>query len=151
MIYIFDATVFFSEWKTTDVSLTTPEVVEELKDTCSRLRYEVFLAEGMKVREPAPHSRKRVQEAMHRSGDAGVLSSTDIGVLALALDAEGTVVTDDFALQNVAHRLGIPILSVHQRTARSIKWRYRCTGCGRYGKTTGSCPVCGSPMKRTIR
>jgi UPF0271 protein len=94
---------------------------------------------------------ERVKGVMERSGDAGVLSSTDAGVLALALDTGGTVVTDDFALQNVAHHLHIPVQPLHQRQAQARTWRYRCSGCGRYGDRLGSCPVCGSPMKRTIR
>lgn len=94
---------------------------------------------------------ERVQRGMKQSGDAGVLSPNDIDLLALALETGGTVVTDDFALQNVAHHLDVPVLPIHQRRAETRTWRYRCTGCGRYGEELGSCPVCGSPMKRTIR
>jgi UPF0271 protein len=126
-------------------------VVAEIRDTASRLRYEVFLSEGLEVRGPSPPSLARVRETMKQSGDEGVLSSVDQEILALALDTSGTIVTDDFALQNVAHHLQIPTLPIHQRSARARTWRYRCTGCGRYGEGTGSCPVCGSPMKRTIR
>jgi UPF0271 protein len=88
---------------------------------------------------------------MQQSGDAGMLSTTDLGLLALALDVGGTVVTDDFALQNVALHLEVPILPIHQRRAKVRTGKYRCIGCGRYGEDHGSCPVCGSPMKRTIR
>ncbi|MDD1672952.1 MAG: nucleotide-binding protein [Methanomicrobiales archaeon] len=151
MIYILDSTVFFSEWNIAGEWLTTPSVLEELRDGRSQLRAEVFLAGGLEIRESTPPCRKKVEDAMRESGDKGVLSAADIGLLALALDTGGTVVTDDFALQNVAHQLHVPVLSIHQRKAIPWQWRYRCTGCGRYGEEMDSCPVCGSPMKRTIR
>ena len=151
MIYILDSTVFFSEWNIAGIWLTTTGVLKELRDSRSRLRAEVFLADGMDIRESLPSSRKKVEDAMRESGDTGVLSAADIDLLALALDSDGTVVTDDFALQNVAHQLHVPVLSIHQKRASSWRWRFRCTGCGRYGREMGSCPVCGSSMKRTIR
>ncbi|MDD1679517.1 MAG: nucleotide-binding protein [Methanomicrobiales archaeon] len=131
--------------------MTTSGVVEEIRDIASRLRFEVFLSAGLEVREPSAISMKRVQEGMGQSGDAGILSPTDIGLLALSLDTGGTVVTDDFALQNVALHLQVPVLPIYQRRAQARSWRYRCTGCGRYGEGPGFCPVCGSAMKRTIR
>jgi UPF0271 protein len=151
VIYILDASVFFSAWRTPEPCITTPEVVDEVRDSASRLRLEVFLSEGMKVCEPSPASRHRVEGGMQQSGDTAILSPTDAGLLALALDSGGTIVTDDFGLQNVALHLQIPVLPIHQRRAKVRTWRYRCTGCGRYGEGPGSCPVCGSPMKRTIR
>jgi Predicted nucleic acid-binding protein, consists of a PIN domain and a Zn-ribbon module len=126
-------------------------VVDEIRDTASRLRFEVFLSEGLQVREPSIASMVRVQEGARKSGDVGILSTTDLGLLALAWDIGGTLITDDFALQNVALHLNIPVLSIHQKRATARTWRYRCSGCRRYGESPGSCPVCGSPMKRTIR
>jgi UPF0271 protein len=151
LIHILDSSVFFSEWRTSEPCLTTPAVVDEIRDAASRMRYEVFLSTGLKVCEPSPGSLERVRKAMRESGDADVLSSADLGLLALALDTGGIVVTDDFALQNVAHHLHITVLPIYQRRARARTWRYRCTGCGHYGEGPGSCPICGSPMKRTIR
>jgi UPF0271 protein len=151
VIYVLDTSVFFSAWRCSAPCVTTPEVVAEIRDTASRLRYEVFLSEGLELREPTSSSLNQVQETMRQTGDAEVLSATDRGILALSLDTGGTVVTDDFALQNVAHHLHIATLPIHQRRAKARTWKYRCTGCGRYGEGTGSCPVCGSPMKRTIR
>jgi UPF0271 protein len=143
--------VFFSSWRGSEPCITTLGVVEEIRDAASRLRYEVFLAEGLRVCEPSFDSMWKVQEGMRKSGDAGILSPTDLELLALALDTGGTVVTDDFALQNVALHLNVPVLPIHQRQAKARTWRYRCAGCGRYGEGPGSCPICGSPMKRTIR
>ncbi len=97
------------------------------------------------VREPREEDQVRVEAAAVRTGDAGVLSATDRDILALALELSAVLVTDDFAVQNVAHRLGIETQSIQQRPARAIRWRYRCSGCGRYWR------VCGAPIKRKLK
>jgi UPF0271 protein len=80
-----------------------------------------------------------------------VLSPADRDILALALELGAVLITDDFAVQNVAHRLGIATRSIRQRPARAIRWRYRCSGCGRYWQEPGDCPVCGAQIKRKIK
>jgi len=151
MTFVLDATVFFSEWRGEGGLLTTPAVVEELRDSRSRFRYEVFVTEGLEIKTPSQTSIDRIGAAMIATGDATVLSPTDIELLALSLEERATLVTDDFAIQNVAHALGIPTLPVQQRPATRRSWRYRCRGCGRYFRSPGTCPVCGSEMKRTIK
>ncbi|MCC7566331.1 MAG: nucleotide-binding protein [Methanomicrobiaceae archaeon] len=151
MIYVLDASAFFSDLPPAEQSFTTPSVVAELVDLRSKSRYEVLLAAGLIVREPDEASLARVEEAAERTGDAGVLSPADRDILALALELEGVLVTDDFAVQNVAHRLNVTTQSIQQRSARPLRWRFRCTGCGRYGKREGVCPVCGAAMKRTLK
>jgi UPF0271 protein len=92
-----------------------------------------------------------MKAAATASGDAGVLSEADIDLLALARDLSAVIVTDDFAVQNVAIRMGIETQQIQQRRARRVRWRFRCTGCGRYYRESGDCPICGAPMKRTMK
>jgi UPF0271 protein len=126
-------------------------VVEELNDFHAKCRFEALAAMGLQVREPREEDLERVAAAALQTGDAGVLSATDQDILALALELSALLVTDDFAVQNVAHRLGITIRSIRQRPARAMRWRYRCSGCGRYWREPGECPVCGAPIKRKIK
>ena len=77
------------------------------------------------------------------------LSPADRELLALALEREGTVVTDDFAVQNTARELGITVQGILQRRARRIRWSFRCPGCGATAPGPGSCPVCGSMRERS--
>ncbi len=151
MTYVLDATVFFSEWRGAGDLLTTPAVVDELRDSRSRLRYEVFVAEGLKIKTPSLASVEGIRVTITLTGDVLVLSPTDIELLALSIEENATLVTDDFAIQNVARALNIPTISIQQRPASRRTWRYRCRGCGRYFRTPGICPVCGSEMKRTIK
>ncbi|MDK2916388.1 MAG: endoribonuclease Nob1 [Euryarchaeota archaeon] len=151
MTLVLDASFFFAEIPLDDEAWTTPSVVAELADTHAKCRFEALSAAGLRVREPGKEDLERVDAAALRTGDAGVLSGTDREILALALELSAVIVTDDFAVQNVAHRLGIETRSIRQRPARPIRWRYRCSGCGRYWKETGDCPVCGAPIKRKLK
>ena len=151
MTLVLDASVFFSEVPVVGRAWTTPSVVEELGDLHAKCRFEALSATGLLVREPRKEDLSRVEEAAARTGDAGVLSATDREILALALELSAVLVTDDFAVQNVAHRLGIETRSIRQRPARAIRWRCRCSGCGRYWREPGDCPVCGAPIKRKLK
>lgn len=151
MTFVLDASIFFSEIPAGEPAYTTPSVVAELTDIHAKYRFEVLMAAGLSIRKPRVEDLARVDAAALRTGDAGVLSGTDRDILALALELSAVLVTDDFAVQNVAHRLGIETQSIRQRPARPIRWRYRCTGCGRYGKEPGECPICGAPIKRKLK
>jgi UPF0271 protein len=92
-----------------------------------------------------------VREAATCSGEGEELSETDFEVLALSLEIHASIVTDDYALQNAAYRMGISVIPLHQKGARRFTWQYRCTGCGRPAAAPGECPVCGAPIKRRLK
>ncbi|MDX1535127.1 MAG: nucleotide-binding protein, partial [Thermoplasmata archaeon] len=71
-------------------------------------RLEAVLETKSRVFEPRKRDLVRVSEASLETGDAASLSPTDREVLALALQLEAAVVTDDYAMKNVADRLGVP-------------------------------------------
>jgi UPF0271 protein len=148
---VLDSTVFFTDYPVTGECYTTPSVVEELVDLKSKCRYDQFVDAGLQIRSPAAQELARVKEAARKSGDLPVISGTDCDVLALAGELGATIFTDDFAIQNVAAVLGIAVQPLRQRAAKKITWKYRCTGCGRYFKTDGECPVCGSNIKRKLK
>ncbi|MDN7012026.1 nucleotide-binding protein [Methanoculleus sp. FWC-SCC3] len=151
MTLVLDASFFFAEIPVESEAWTTASVVAELSDIHAKCRFEVLTAAGLRVREPREEDLARVDAAALRTGDSGVLSGTDRDILALALELSAVLVTDDFAIQNVAHRLGVETRSIRQRPARQIRWRYRCSGCGRYWKEPGDCAICGAPIKRKLK
>jgi UPF0271 protein len=75
-----------------------PGVVDELR------RYNDGRAEVLSLKvtvsEPTSVSRKKVEEASARTGDRTRLSAVDKDVLALALDMQAEVLTDDYSVQN---------------------------------------------------
>ncbi|MEN6396400.1 MAG: nucleotide-binding protein [Methanoregula sp.] len=148
---ILDSTVFFTDYPVTGECYTTPSVVAELVDLKSKCRFDLLLAAGLTVRVPADEGLTRVKEAARKSGDLSVISGTDCDILALAGELGATIFTDDFAIQNVAAVLGITVQPLQQRAAKKIRWKFRCSGCGRYFKTDGECPVCGSNIKRKLK
>lgn len=151
-VLILDTSAFFLSTTFSGKLFTVPRVEAELKDLRGKARFAVLVDEGMDVREPGRQYRRTTVEAARRSGDATVLSETDTDLLALACEVQGTLVTDDFAIQNTAHALEIPVRSLIQRGAEPRVWKIRCTGCGKFFDTmptrAGDCPVCGSLLKR---
>ena len=151
MRYALDASFFFSGAALDGELLAPPSVVEELADLRSRGRLEVLLAAGLSVRSPSGESLDRVAKAARETGDAPRLSAADRDLLALALELGATIVSDDYAVQNVAFALGLGVRGILQGKARSRRWRFRCTGCNRRYASAGTCPECGSPLKRTLK
>jgi UPF0271 protein len=151
MRYAVDASFFFSEASLQGEIFTTPSVIEEIADVRSRCRLEALLATGLSVVSPSAESVSRVSAAAGETGDTTRLSSTDTDLLALSLDLGAVTVTDDYAIQNVAQRLGLAVEEILQRKARPRRWKFRCPGCNRRYSAAGSCPVCGSPLKRSLK
>lgn len=151
MSIVLDASAFFTDVPLNGPVYTTPDVAAELKDLASKCRFETLCAAGLQVREPAPATVAAVRAEAVQTGDAPALSETDIGVIALAYDLGAAVCTDDFALQNVAMRMKVPVQPILQRRAKPRQWRYRCSGCGRFFKNEGTCEFCGAQIKRKLK
>ncbi|HDR74255.1 MAG TPA: NOB1 family endonuclease [Methanoculleus sp.] len=151
MIKVLDASAFFIDLHLAGPLFTTPAVADEIKDLAAKCRFDACVAAGLTVAEGSAEALGRVLQAAERSGDAGVISDADAGILALALDLQATLVTDDFAVQNVAHRLGIAVQPILQRKAKPRTWKYRCSGCGRYFGHPGICEYCGAEIRRKLK
>jgi len=151
MRYAVDASFFFSDATLEGEIFTPPSVEEEIADIRSRLRLEALLATGLSVVSPSKESVRRVAAAAGETGDTTRLSPADTDLLALSLDLGAVAVTDDYAIQNVAQRLGLGFEGILQRKARPRRWRFRCPGCNRRYSAAGTCPVCGSPLKRSLK
>lgn len=110
-----------------------------------------FLDAKARVWEPRAEDLEAVSRASRATGDEQRLSPVDRDVLALALQLQGIVITDDYTMQNVATQLGLeyrPAVLPGIRTF--LSWSFRCVGCGRYWpEAQDSCPVCGATVRRT--
>jgi UPF0271 protein len=101
--------------------------------------------------DPDRESVIRVREIAVKRGEAEGLSPTDIEVLALALQLQACIMSDDYALQNVARSMSIIVLPIRQKGAKNIRWKFRCSGCGRYYTEPGECKVCGAIIQRKLK
>jgi UPF0271 protein len=116
-----------------------------------------FLHSRVHVTEPSLDSINRVKTTATKTGDLGALSLTDVSLLALALDllqTEGGVslVSDDFAVRNVANMLSVPLAqtSIKGGAWKNIAWKIYCRGCGKEytNPKLTVCPVCGTQLAR---
>jgi len=140
-------------------SYSVPEVTEEIRDqTGPSFRLTLSTSSGkLKIQNPTPHSLKEVSDKASTLGDKFALSKADASVLALALDLlkEGKnpiIVSDDYAVQNVAEGLGIAYQSLATLGIRQkFDWTFYCPACFRRYPGAGDlevCQVCGTKLKR---
>jgi UPF0271 protein len=148
---VIDTSFFFYDLAVDGELYTTQSVIDELRDLRSKSRFDVLCAQGLTLAIPSAGNTEKVKAAAKKSGDSGIISSTDCDLLALALDLDAVLYTDDFAIQNVAWVLGVQTIPINQRKAKRIHWKYRCSGCGRYFDHDGECLICGSIIKRKLK
>ena len=148
-MYVLDASAFINEYHTTEPVATIPLVREELQDE-SAYRYDAMEGSGMHIQIPEEGTVERVRRAAQQSGDLDVLSETDIRLIAASLELGGTIVSDDYAIQNVAERLDIAVeLIAQEGIEEQREWQFQCQGCGReFDENKDRCPICGSDLAR---
>ena len=151
MKLVLDSSAFFSGIELSGELYTTPSVVSELKDLLSKARFDLLGESGLQVIRPGKEAFVRVRDAASRWGEGEVLSGTDREVLALAVELDAGILTDDYALQNVAGRMGLTVIPLLQNGARGFRWRFKCSGCGKYADGPGECPICGAMIKRKLK
>jgi len=124
-----------------------PSVVAEIKSEKKHM-----INENIRVVQPSEESIKKVLSAAEETGDIEKLSKTDIDVLALALDVKGTIITDDFHVQNVAAFLGIPFKGITAEIREVYMWRRKCPVCGQLYPTKKTfCPKCGVKLTPPLK
>ena len=130
---------------------TTPQVIDEVRHirAAEGLVDTMIGAGRVRVREPCAESARRVAGALARTGDE--ISGPDASVLALADETGSRILTDDYAVSNVAAELGLRTAPVMTRgPAERRVWSRRCPGCGREARGP-ACPACGLPTRRRWR
>ena len=127
--------------------LCPPGVVDELAKYNDK-RLDLW-GDLLRTSDCTKDSVEKVTEVARKSGDLGRLSPVDLAVLALAVDTRGTILTDDYSIQNVSRIMGIPFRPVGTAGISKVeKWNYQCIGCGKWFKEKiDECPICGSGMK----
>jgi endoribonuclease Nob1 len=100
--------------------------------------------------------RKSIQKVVataRETGDYAKLSGADISIIALALQLEIVLVTNDYAVSNVATILKIPVKSVAGKGIRQTRrWIAYCSACGRaFGPNAKECRLCGNSLRRKYK
>jgi len=148
-MYVLDASAFIHEYHTDEETATIPLVREELEDE-SAYRFDAMEGSGMHIHIPSDDTVEKVQRAARETGDFEELSETDVRLIAAAFELDADLVTDDYAMQNVADRLGVEVeVIAHEGITEQREWSFQCQGCGReFDDDRDRCPICGSPLSR---
>ncbi len=151
MLVLDSSALFSMEQLPEEESCCPPGVIRELTKYKDH-RLDLW-GDLLRVSDCTGESMDKVTEAARKSGDLGRLSPVDMTVLALAIDVNGTVLTDDYSIQNVARIMGIPCRAVGQSGIKKVeKWNYQCIGCRKwYKEKLPECPICGSSMRACRR
>jgi endoribonuclease Nob1 len=98
-------------------------------------------------------SIQKVVSAARETGDYARLSEADISIIALALQLQIVLVTNDYAVANVASTLKIPVKSVAGKGIRQTRrWIAYCSACGRaFGPNAKECRLCGNRLRRKYK
>jgi UPF0271 protein len=148
-MHVLDASAFIHEYHTADETASVPAVEAEL-DGESAYRYDAMEGAGMHIHIPADNTVETIERAATETGDAGELSGTDVRLVAAAFELDATLVTDDYAMQNVAEHLGVAVeVIAREGITEQREWRFQCQGCGReFDDHRDRCPICGSDLSR---
>jgi UPF0271 protein len=148
-MYVLDSSAFINEYHTDERIATIPMVREELEDE-SAYRFDALEGSGMHLHIPEEETVERIERAARETGDFAELSRTDIRLVAAAFELDGRLVTDDYAMQNVAEKLEVPVEVIAQDGITEQRdWTFQCQGCGReFDDDHDRCPICGSSLSR---
>ncbi|WP_336364393.1 NOB1 family endonuclease [Halalkalicoccus salilacus] len=148
-MYVLDSSAFINEYHTTEQTATIPLVREELEDE-SAYRYDAMEGSGMHIHIPTDETIDTVKRAARELGDLEELSRTDVRLIATTFELDGTLVTDDYAMQNVAEKLNVVVeVIAREGISEQRRWTFQCQGCGReFDERLDRCEICGSELTR---
>ena len=152
---ILDASAFYAgvPFGSANDCYTTSLVYDEIKHIKKNHEALETLLETnrLKIREPDKTAIDIAIKSAKSTGDYQQLSKQDISIIALCIDLNGEIITDDFAISNVAKNLSLKISPIMTTGIKDVgKWVHYCPGCGSNHKNGKECPSCGTPLKRKL-
>ena len=159
---IVDTTAFIAGFNVYSVHsevYSVPEIEKELTGgSISKLRLKMAIEDGrLKLREPGAQALSKARETALEMGDFLYLSEVDMKIIALAVQLKNEgympeIITDDYAIQNIARRLNVKYASVITYGIKhQLRWVLYCPACHRkYPPDYKSeiCENCGTKLKR---
>jgi UPF0271 protein len=105
----------------------------------------------LEIKEPQKEFIESVTNTAKKTGDYQKLSKEDLSSLALSLELCGELITDDFAVSNVAKNLGLLVIPVMTSGIKNVgNWVYFCPGCHKNFSKLTVCPLCGNKLRRKL-
>jgi len=134
-------------------SYTTPKVYDEIKHIKRNHDALGILLETKRLRiiEPEKEYTDVVIKMSKITGDFNELSKEDISLIALCLQLNGELITDDFAVSNVSKSLGLNVSPIMTSGIKDVgNWIYYCPGCHKNFYKSTECPNCGNPLRKKL-
>ncbi len=153
---VLDASAFYagipflsqSEYYTT--SLVYDEI-KHIKKTHDALGV-LLQTKRLEIRDPDIQYIESVNKVARQTGDRSHLSKQDISVIALSLELNLELITDDFAVSNVAKNLKIKIYPLMTSGIQKVgNWIHYCPGCNKSFSELSICPLCGNTLRRKLK
>ena len=145
-MYVLDTCAFLSQKHPDGKLITIPQIELEIQNKQS-LQYFLNIKEiGLEIREKSRKNLEIIKLNAEKTGDLDILSDIDQKILAIAYETKSTIVSDDFAIQNVALYMNIEYISCSGKTIKELrKWKYKCSACNFVSNNKNSeCITCGS-------
>ncbi len=152
---ILDASAFYAgvPFRSSNDYYTTSLVYDEIKHIKKNHDALGILLEAnrLKIRDSDKESTEAAIKAAKDTGDFPQLSKQDISIIALCIEMNGEIISDDFAISNVAKNLSLKISPIMTQGIKDVgKWVHYCPGCRTNHINKKECPMCGTPLKRTL-
>ena len=152
---VLDATAFYAgiPFVSNDLFMTTSAVYEEIQHIKTKQGALEMLQQTnrLQIRDPTEKSIISVTDASIKTGDNSTISKQDISIVALALENNIELITDDFAVTNVAKQLKIKTSSLMTKGISIVgKWISYCSMCGKEFSKQKECSICGSKLNRKL-
>ena len=152
---ILDASAFYAgvPFASSSKFYTTSLVFEEIKHIKKNHDALGVLLETRKleIKDPQNEFLELATKSAKKTGDFKELTKQDISALGLCLQIKDQLITDDFAVSNVAKKLGIDVIPVMTSGIKDVgNWEYYCPACHKKFSETANCPICGTKLRRKL-
>jgi endoribonuclease Nob1 len=134
---------------------TTSAVFDEVSHIkSSHAALEALMDAGnLSIVDPDGENIDAIAAAAKKTGDYARLSKADVSILALARQMSATLVSDDYAVANVAATVSIAVEMSSGKGIRNVR-RYvtYCSACSKaFGPNAKECALCGNALKRKFK
>lgn len=152
---IIDASAFYAgiPFSSSNEFYTTSLIFDEIKHIKKNHgAIDILLATNrLKIQDPSSEFIDIAIEESKKTGDFNQLSKQDVSLIALCLQLKGELITDDFAISNLAKNLDIKVSPLMTSGIKDVGiWIFYCPGCRKNFDSGSECPSCGSILKRKL-
>jgi|TARA_B100001540_G_scaffold241573_1_gene216359 UPF0271 protein len=152
---VLDATAFyagipFSSQSTHYVTTLVFDEIKHIKKNHNALQI-LIDSNRLLVRQPQADFQERVEKCAQKTGDIHSLSKQDISCIALSLELNTELISDDFAVLNVSNKLGINTIPLMTNGIKVVgKWIFYCPACKKDFSDEKNCLLCGNKLKKKL-